>query len=615
MVRRGAWRWLVVAAVAAVGLGLAWHAPSPRVLSPAARQPVLWRGAYHVHSTQSDGSGSPLDVAAAAAAAGLDFVILTDHGDATRPPAAPRLVDGVLLIDAVEISTDDGHYVALGLPAAPYPLAGEGRAVAEDVRRLGGVGILAHPNSPRQDLAWHDPSVNADGFEWVNADTTWRAAGAAQLAVRLLTYPFNRSGALAALATYPADLFAARDDPARPPQLALAAVDAHARIGWRRDADPTDGGRTLAAFPSYRASFGTFGVVVPWVNGGPTGDASHDATAVLRAIAGRVAWTAVFSMASPVWLSLEANTLAGSALPGPDATGPVTLSVQSNAPDGASIRLLRNGVALREWTSPEVSLPLAAGEPAAVYRAEVWLPARRGWPALPLAVSAARGHNLPDVPASGARLAVPQPGADRIASVNGWHVEHDPASTATIAPTPAGALVEASLGLGGGDRVSQFAALVADVSAIPADATGVSLVLSASAPTRMSVQWRQPQPGEGLRWRHSVYLDATPRTVVLPAAEFRPIDPATGSVRLDRVHALLLVTRHGQRAARGHAPPDRPRRRLDERPLEWNADGKDHRPLPFPHRAPTARLPRQVQMGPWPYMAGHRDGVVRDVSA
>ena len=61
----------------------------------------------------------------------------------------PRVVDGVLLIDAVEISTDDGHYVALDLPQAPYPLAGEGRAVAEDVRRLGGIGLLAHPDSPR----------------------------------------------------------------------------------------------------------------------------------------------------------------------------------------------------------------------------------------------------------------------------------------------------------------------------------------------------------------------------------------------------------------------------------------------------------------------------------
>ncbi len=172
----------------------------PRILSPVARQPAVWRGAYHVHSTQSDGSGTPEAIAAAAAAANLDFVILTDHGDGTRTPARPRIVDGVLLIDAVEISTDDGHYVALDLPPAPYPLAGEGRAVAEDVRRLGGMGLLAHPDSPRSSLAWHDPSVAADGFEWINGDSTWRTASTTQLLTRLLAYPLNRAGTLVGLA-------------------------------------------------------------------------------------------------------------------------------------------------------------------------------------------------------------------------------------------------------------------------------------------------------------------------------------------------------------------------------------------------------------------------------
>jgi len=531
----------MVAVVAAVGLGLALNAPAPRALPPAARQPVLWRGAYHVHSTQSDGSGTPRAIAAAAAAAGLDFVILTDHGDGTRPGAPPRLIDGVLLIDAVEISTDDGHYVALGMPRAPYPLAGEGRAVVDDVRRLGGIGILAHPDSPHTDLAWHDRSVDADGFEWINADTSWRTASAVQVLVRLLAYPFNPSGTLAALATYPAALLVDRDDPARRPQLALAAVDAHARIGWRRGADPIDGGRTLAAFPSYRASFGTFGVVVPWLDGAPSGDAGRDATAVLHAIANRVAWSAVFSMASPVWLSLEAHEPPASALPGPDAQGPTTLSIRSNAPGGATMRLLRNGVPLREWAEADVSLALAAEEVAAVYRAEVWLPARRGWPALPLAVSAARGHNRPVVPPPRDEAHVPGTAGDRDIDVGSWHVEHDRASSAAIDATPPGAQAAATLRLGSGDRVSQFAALVADVGGVPPDATGVTLVLSASAPMRISVQWREPQPGEGLRWRHSVYVDATPRTVSLPAAAFRPIRPATGIVTLDRVHALLLV--------------------------------------------------------------------------
>ena len=46
-------------------------------------------GAYHVHTTRSDGSGTLDEIAAAAARAGLHFVILTDHGDGTRPPDPP----------------------------------------------------------------------------------------------------------------------------------------------------------------------------------------------------------------------------------------------------------------------------------------------------------------------------------------------------------------------------------------------------------------------------------------------------------------------------------------------------------------------------------------------
>jgi hypothetical protein len=113
-------------------------------------------GAYHIHTTRSDGAGDRAAVAAAARRAGLQFVIITDHGDATRIPDAPAYVDGVLCIDGVEVSTNGGHYVALALAAAPYPLGGEPAAVIEDVTRLGGFGFAAHPDSARPELSWAD---------------------------------------------------------------------------------------------------------------------------------------------------------------------------------------------------------------------------------------------------------------------------------------------------------------------------------------------------------------------------------------------------------------------------------------------------------------------------
>src|SRR5262245_42165313 len=78
---------------------------------PGAPRNAVWRGsdetgrrtvagAFHVHSTASDGSGDRAAIASAARRAGLAFVILTDHGDGTAVPAPPAYVDGVLLIDA-----------------------------------------------------------------------------------------------------------------------------------------------------------------------------------------------------------------------------------------------------------------------------------------------------------------------------------------------------------------------------------------------------------------------------------------------------------------------------------------------------------------------------------
>jgi len=554
--RRHLWRTAAVFSVLLAGAMLIVRPPAPQRLPRLVDQPLLWQGAYHVHSTRSDGSGTPEEIAAAARAAGLDFVIITDHGDAMRSPEPPRILDGVLLIDGVEISTDDGHYVALGLPAAPYPLAGAGRAVADDVRRLGGIGIFAHPDSPRRSLAWHDWSVNADGFEWVNADSAWRSASTPQLLTTLLTYPLRASAAVTRLTTYPASLFARLDHPTRRPALALAAVDAHARIDWRREDDADAGERTLLRLPSYRASFGSVGLVVPWHDTTPSGNAARDAASVIERLRARLAYAAIFSMAQPAWLELEMLEPLDTAQPGPDARGAATLSVRGNAPDGAFYRVLRNGTAWRDLQPRDASVRLEASSPAAVYRAELWLPARRGWPALPVAVSAARTHNVPSAPASSSTLL----GARRPVRVSGWHGEHSEGSSSAVASAPDGAT--ATLTLAPGPHVSQFAALVADVIDVPADATGVEMWLSADLPMRVSIQVRQPVGGDGLRWRHSAFVDQQPRLVSLPLDEFRAIAPASGPVPATRLHAILFVsdTVNGR-------PGDA--RRLTVRELQW----------------------------------------------
>lgn len=146
------------------------------VVLPKDDAPRWARGAFHVHTTRSDGRGTPEAVAAAAKAAGLDFVVLTDHNDfALR---APAYVQGVLLVPGVEISTSDGHLVAFGMSR---PLEGmrawmpPGDAVRA-VAAAGGTAVLAHPVQKRN--PWKDEASAkvVPGFELYSADTFFRHA-------------------------------------------------------------------------------------------------------------------------------------------------------------------------------------------------------------------------------------------------------------------------------------------------------------------------------------------------------------------------------------------------------------------------------------------------------
>jgi hypothetical protein len=142
--------------------------------TPGAR-PWL-RGAFHVHTTRSDGRGSLEEVAAAAKAAGLRFVVLTDHNDFA--PREPAFVEGVLMIPALEISTAQGHLVALGLerPLEGVKPQGEAALAEAAVRAAGGWSVLAHPVQTRNPWRHEEVARRAEGYELYSADTFFREA-------------------------------------------------------------------------------------------------------------------------------------------------------------------------------------------------------------------------------------------------------------------------------------------------------------------------------------------------------------------------------------------------------------------------------------------------------
>lgn len=301
-------------------LAVAWLTFGAWTLARRARReapaPGEIRGAWHVHTTRSDGRGTIDEVVRAARRAGLQFVVVADHNALTPADAGYR--DGVLVVPATEISSRYGHVVALGLPRAPGaeekadPL---GRTAA-----AGGAAVIAHPLHPRRAFTgWGTGPWR--GFEVVSNDAAWyevlrdRALG--RIALAALALPFDRAQAVLWLSRWPAAELARYDE-----EVSAAAAAAAPLPAFLCSAD-------AHGYPSYGAAFEAFSMHLPVTL---TGDAAADTRAVVRALLDGSA-ACVFDGVAP----------AGEIRLAPTQEGRLELSMETPARAGARLRLLRDG--------------------------------------------------------------------------------------------------------------------------------------------------------------------------------------------------------------------------------------------------------------------------------
>jgi hypothetical protein len=521
------------AALVAAGVFMFWllHPPSPQWIDGSSWSELAARtvaGAYHIHTTRSDGHGDRRDVAAAARRAGLQFVILTDHGDGTRPPDPPEYIDGVLVLDAVEISTDGGHYVALDMPRAPYPLGGAADTVVEDVARLGGFGIAAHPDSPKPALRWTDASLPVDGIEWLNADSEWRDESRTRLVRVGLGYLLRPGPALAMMLDRPVTL-ERWDRQSRGRRLiAVAGVDAHGGVG-RRVEDPN---RTLfgtVGIPSYYASFRTFTNRVV-LDRPLSGEPAADRRALFGGIRmGRV-YTTIDALAGPGLLDWRQD---GNAV-----------VAQGALPRGAMMVLFRDG---QEVARAAGMLRHRTDGAPGVYRVEVHMPGAPGTPPIPWLVSNAIYAGIS--PVSGSPHSPLPPAAVSTIRPFPWRIEKDPASSAILRTSDRS--VELQYKLAEGSRESQFVALSTDVHGESFDA--VDLSLAADRPARV---WVQVRTVDGSRWGRTFYVDPAGIAIRAQLSSLRPLRPMSGdgpSIGDSKILTSILIVADLTNASPGRA--------------------------------------------------------------
>lgn len=532
-------RLILLLLLATVALGLWLSLPSqPRRLDSAALvdAPIV-RGAYHVHSDRSDGTGSIREIAAAAGRAGLSFVIVTDHGDGRRQPDPPEYLDGVLVIDAVEIGTTGGHVVALGMRPSPYPLGGAPAAVIEDVARLGGISIVAHPDSGKDDLRWTEWSLPFNGIEWLNADSEWRDEGVGALAKGLVTYPFRKSASLAQLFDRPEPVIRRWEAlQAQRRVVGMAAGDAHARLNG--EAGDT---RMALPFPGYEQVFRTLSIGIARL--AVAGDAAIDAELIITAIMEGNVFSTVDALARPVafgftGVSAGVRTGIGGRLP---AGAPVSFSVTSNAPADARIVLLKDGQPVEQVQG--ATLQHSAPPGRGVYRVEVALPEAPGQPPVPWIVS------NPIYVGGADSVARTRPAARERAVQYGngpvnWTVAKSPHAMGALGVLQAleGTELQFRYALGGTINEGPFVALTMPAGPV-ADYDRISFTARASQPMRMSVELHSPaNPPQGERWHRSVYLSETPTRITVFFNEMTPRgEVSQNQPDLPRADAVLFV--------------------------------------------------------------------------
>ena len=536
---------VTVLTAAAVWLWLVLPNPSREIQmlggETASKFPLTVAGAFHVHTNRSDGGSSPNEIARAAKDAGLQFVIFTDHGDGTRVPDPPKYRSGVLTFDGVEISTNGGHYIAVGLTETPYPLGGEAYSVVEDVRRFGGFGVVAHPGSPKSSLAWRDPTLPVDGIEWLNGDSQWRDESLLRLLGSALPYFFRPSETLATLFDRPTRTLQMWDEASRRQQIVgLAGHDVHGpvAVGIAEEGSVSLG----LGFPRYKEVFETFSLHLQ-LEQGLVGQADVDAPLVLNALrAGRL-FTVIDAIASgalfdSVVLGKTQRYSMGQTVPFDDAA---ELLASISPLSGSEIVLMQNGRPIHRTETS--SLRYRISEPA-VYRVEVLvndpdIDARVPW----IVGNAVRiGETLE---AQSDEISSPSAVSNMMPDIGTegreWTTEADQHSSANIVADSNQLVFRYRLSDLKSD--SPYAGAVRSLDGLRSrGSNSVSLIASADRPLRVSVQLRDASRSEDVRWTASFYADGTPRNITIPFSRFKSTIPTEAkTLRIEDIDTFLIV--------------------------------------------------------------------------
>jgi hypothetical protein len=363
---------LAVGAIVALFVALRVASYTPAVGPPveAGELGFPWRGVLHVHSLASDGAGDIDEIVAAAAEAGIDFLVLSDH----NPLASDRLETAwhgeVLLIAAEEISTEQGHLLALQVGPHRYRFGPAARQAIDDIHDEGGWALVAHGDHAWQ--AWRGGWGGTEGLEVINLAAAWSRQTALSGAVTVGTSFIDSDHAALKLLRGPWPMLRLWDslievgsEPAPVPRrrVAIGAADAH--------------GPVVGPVPGYAETLAAVSNLV-WLEQSP-GQARASGTAasvveenLMEALRGGRAAVETTALGDARSFRFIAESPQGIARMGEFAAwerGPWRVRVDFETSAEARIILLHDGEQVAQANAPLLE---ADAEAPGTYRAEVY---------------------------------------------------------------------------------------------------------------------------------------------------------------------------------------------------------------------------------------------------
>jgi hypothetical protein len=217
-----------------------------------------YRGVTNVHTNMSSGSGDITRVIAAAQAAGLDWLSITDLNVFDKPSSLAGYHSNLLVMLDGEYSYLNSRLLNIGASTTRH-LQGVGRSqvlfadLLSQAKKDPDVGllVLAHPLKPK--YTWTGPfPPGLDGLEVINLKSVWQEAwtkNKISFLMSLIVYPFHEQLALLRLFEAPDEELHLWDELTKQrPAIGIAGADAEAKL-------IVGGANSFLKFPTYETLF------------------------------------------------------------------------------------------------------------------------------------------------------------------------------------------------------------------------------------------------------------------------------------------------------------------------------------------------------------------------